>query len=994
MKKRRGLIKKILIYLIIALLVVVTISLTTSRSSLDQYREDVTLEDYVDAYMLLDDADNLSYQRFMNEHNILYGSSSYDATFTNIPHSQNFGYEDDVALLNNTETVLYEVTVNEAGLYSFNLDYFIEDEEVLIDEALVENEVFNDVIVSALVNGETQYNESDLVILPLLWQDSTKDYSLDRYLDELPPSHERIDEWMNVDFYDNRYSTVAPLYFELEEGLNTIELSTNAFNDTYLGSLTVEQPKELISYEEYMDLHEEVYPDQTIVVNSIEYVSKNSPFVRPDSDKTPDATPFDNTNKVINVLEGWEDAGQEIVFNIDVPESGYYSIYTHGIVYEYDFSIFRSIRINGEIPFEEASNLEMKETDEDYDVTEFEYKFYFEAGANTISFKNEIGKFSQALDDFQYLINHINDFSLEVKKSSGSNIDEDRTWNFTETIPETESYLKAYQDIIKYNVVRLSQYATTNDLSFKLSYLTKAVRVLDEILEEPDDLPLYVDDLYMGSGSVNQLLGDSIQFLSSSSYTFDLFILSNENQHTYNATFFENISYSLTSFFSSFSNDKYTLKEDPNSIQIWVGRQTTYVDVMQKMIDQEFTPQSGIRVDLSVMPNVDKLVLSSAAGNTPDGALGLASYVPYKLALRGTLKDLTEFEDFWTYSADKFVPGSYIPYAINEGVYAMPETLTFNALVYRTDIFEKLELEVPNTWDDVIGLLPKLQRYDMNFYYPTAGGGSIKWFYQTTPFIYQNGGQIYSDNGYEVDLTSKEAIAGIEFLGNLFTTYSLPEQVPSFYNDFRYSKLPVGIVDFNTYVSLKNAAPEIEGKWQLSDYPGTINQLTGEINRSYVGNGTSGIIFDNKDKVDDVWTFFKWWESEKTQTDFAYDLYTTYGPLYLWLPANYNAVENLPIDALDKDVILRQIEWLRDVPRTPGQYMVERGLSDIWNEMVFDSYSARYAIDRQVLIMNREIRLKMTEFGFLDEAGNLTIDYSIKDYDYFYHKFRENGLED
>ncbi|MBN2299754.1 MAG: extracellular solute-binding protein [Acholeplasmataceae bacterium] len=982
MKKTKLKLNKVFIILILVMVAVIIINVTSDKSRLVQYQEEVSLNDYVNAYMLLNNEQNISYQRFLNENDITYGLSDLDATLQTTPHSEFFGYEGVVALLNKESSVSYAVDVNMEGLYYFNIDYFV-DEEVLTD-----------VIVSIAVNGETQYNESDLVILPLQWRDVSKIYETDRYNDQLPPSHERIVDWMNTDFYDNRYTSIEPLLFNLETGINNIEITTKSLNDIYAGQLKVVAPKNLVSYEGYLDAHPDNYPVDTLVVNSIEYVSKNSPFVRPDNETTPNAFPSNNKNKMINILSGWDKAGQEIVFNVDVEQAGFYSIYTHGMVFEYDFSVFRTIKINGEVPFEEARALEIKETNEKYEINDFGFKFYLNEGENTISFKNEVGMFSQSIDDLQYLINHINEFSLDVKKASGSNIDEDRTWDFTNVIPETESYLTAYRDMIIYNIVRLSEYGKKQDLSIKLSYLNRALRVIDKILEEPDDLPLYVDDLYMGSGSVNQLLGDTIQFINSSNYEFDLFIISNEDQRNYNATFIQNVGYFLSTFINSFSNEKYTLKEDSESIQIWVSRQTTYVDLMQKMIDKDFTIKTGIRVDLSVMPNVDKLVLSSAAGNTPDGALGLPSYVPYKLALRGTLYDLTEYDDFWTYSADKFVPGSYIPYAINDGVYAMPETLTFNSLVYREDIFTKLDLEVPDTWDDVIGLLPKLQRYDMNFYYPTAGGGSIKWFYQTTPFLYQNNGQIYNENGYEVDLTSPESIKGIEFLGNLYTTYSLPEQVPSFYNDFRYSKLPVGIIDFNTYVTLKNAAPEIEGKWKLANYPGTLNQETNVVNRSYVGNGTSGIVFKNSDKKDQVWEFMKWWQSEETQTTFAYDLYTTYGPLYLWLPANKNAIANLPIDDDDKLIILEQIKWLRDVPRTPGQYMVERGLSDIWNEMVFSGYSARYAIDRQVLIMNREIRLKMTEFGYFDDEGNMIKDYSIRDYDYFYNKFLENGLEE
>jgi len=969
--------------IVITLLVVAFIvySLTSNRSMLATYREEVSLQDYVNAYMLLDNAENLSYQRFINNRDVNYSLQDGVAVANNDPHSESYGYDSDVVLLTSDESVIYTAVVDEDGLYQFNLDYY------------VDSDVLNDVVISVMINGEEQYNESNLVVLPLSWQDVTKEYDIDRYDDQLPPSHQRIVEWSNEDFYDNRYISTTPLLFELEEGSNEIEITTRVLHNVYLGALKVVAPKEDIGYEEYKAMYPEVYPEGVIQINAIDYYSKNSPFIRPDSAATPDVTPFDNRNKVINILSGWEDSGQMITFQVDVEEEGFYDIYTHGVVNEYDFSIFRTIMINGEVPFKEARAMEVTETDEDYAINDYGYKFYFEEGINTISFKGEVGVYSQALDDLQYLINHINDFSLDVKKASGSNMDKDRTWNFTQVIPETEDYLNAYATIIKYNVIRLSEYGTKEDVSLKLSYLNKAIRVLETILEEPDDLPLYVDDLYMGSGSVNQLLGDTIQFISSSDYVLDLVILSNEDQKRYNANIFESAGYFFASFFGSFSSDKYSLKEDEESIQIWVSRQTTYVDLMQKMIDKDFTPQSGIRVDLSVMPNVDKLILSSAAGNTPDGALGLPSYVPYRLALRGTLYDLTEFDDFWTYSADKFAPGAYIPYAINDAVYAMPETLTFNALIYREDIFEKIDgLTVPDTWDDVIGLLPKLQNYDMNFYYPTAGGGSIKWFYQTTPFIYQNNGQIYAENGFEVDLASPEAIKGIDFLGKLYTTYSLPEQVPSFYNDFRYSKLPVGVIDFNTYVMIKNAAPELDGKWKLANYPGTLDEETGIINRSYVGNGTGGIIFNDSERKDEVWEFFKWWQSEDTQTNFAYDLYTTYGPTYLWLPANKNAVENLPIDAEDKAIILEQIKWLRDVPRTPGQYMVERGLSDIWNEMVFDGYSPRYAIDRQVLLMNREIRIKMTEFGYLDDDGNVIKEYTVRDYDYFYQKFLENGL--
>ena len=63
------------------------------------------------------------------------------------------------------------------------------------------------------------------------------------------------------------------------------------------------------------------------------------------------------------------------------------------------------------------------------------------------------------------------------------------------------------------------------------------------------------------------------------------------------------------------------------------------------MADQTFTPQTGIQVKISVMPDATKLVMASAANQQPDVALGLASYMPFDLAIRNSAYDLTSFDD-------------------------------------------------------------------------------------------------------------------------------------------------------------------------------------------------------------------------------------------------------------------------------------------------------------------------------------------------------------
>ncbi|OED27720.1 hypothetical protein A9268_05645 [Acholeplasma laidlawii] len=166
--------------------------------------------------------------------------------------------------------------------------------------------------------------------------------------------------------------------------------------------------------------------------------------------------------------------------------------------------------------------------------------------------------------------------------------------------------------------------------------------------------------------------------------------------------------------------------------------------------------------------------------------------------------------------------------------------------------------------------------------------------------------------------------------------------------------------------------------WEIAPYPSITTEAAGT-NRHYIANGTAGMIMNETDQPDDAWDFLKWWMSTETQSQFSFNLQSTYGPTYAWISGNINAFMASPFSEKDKEVILEQIKWLIDVPRTPGQYMLERSISDIWNTAVFDGTPTGIAVDRYTILINREMRKKMIEFGFLDNEGNLIKPYVIRD---------------
>ena len=57
--------------------------------------------------------------------------------------------------------------------------------------------------------------------------------------------------------------------------------------------------------------------------------------------------------------------------------------------------------------------------------------------------------------------------------------------------------------------------------------------------------------------------------------------------------------------------------------------------------------------------------------------------------------------------------------------------------------------------------------------------------------------------------------------------------------------------------------------------------------------------------------------------------------------------------------------------------MVERGISNAWNSCVFNQMSVRAAVTDYSLEINREIKRKMQEFGYLDKNGEVVKPYYI-----------------
>ena len=578
-------------------------------------------------------------------------------------------------------------------------------------------------------------------------------------------------------------------------------------------------------------------------------------------------------------------------------------------------------------------------------------------------------------------MNGINDLSLEVTKVAGTNKDKYRDLKLTRYIPDVQDRLYGWVDqlngLMDQAAALVGAESGADVAAF--AYLGIAAKQLKTLGDEPDELIYRVDELSTSVNSINTQIANFVDLINDNVLSIDrIYVYQEDAKLPGGLNVFQSGWLSVQRFFYSFFGQSYSSSNtNEEHIQVWVNRPRQYVEIMQKMIDEQFTPSTGIEVDLSLMTDANKLVLSNASGDTPDIATGINYSIPFELGTRGALVDLTKFDNYKEIFG-RYSEGILVPCVIGDGLYSLPETMNFYVMFYRSDVLEKIGLTIPDTMDELIAMLPDLQMRGLNVYYQTAPMLAMRNFHGTTPLIFQNGGSLYGRTAQELMIDSEESVEGFTQLTELFTLYDLPVDVPNFYQHFRNGDLPIGFADFNSYNLILNAAPEIANSWGIALIPGVEDPETGEIHRYMSGGAESTVMFESdEEREQKAWEFMCWWSSAEVQAEFGQMLQIMYGDEYIWPTANLEAFSMLPFPTSDKEIIMEQAEHILEAPRLLGSYMLERELSNAFNNVVVDGENLRSRIDDAVKTVERETNRKLEEFGYIDSDGNVLKEYIV-----------------
>jgi ABC-type glycerol-3-phosphate transport system substrate-binding protein len=803
---------------------------------------------------------------------------------------------------------------------------------------------------------------------------------------EYNPKREEVPGWQYRDFRDSEGKVSEPFRFLMKKGTHTIRI--NAIREAAaIGEFTVYSPTILPTYAELKKQYEangyKTISNQLIKVQTEMSTLRSDPTLKRIEDREPITEPFNKNAVTLNVFggAGWRNGGQWAEWKLDVPESGLYNIGARfGQWFLNGIPVQRSIMIDGKIPFQE-----LNETAFPYKAewqikklgnNEEDYLFYLEKGQHILRMEVQVGALGSVLEGMVDSTHKMSLINREVIRVTGTNPDPNGDWkleqNVPNLIPRLQLLARVYDDAIN----QLYAFGVQKGSS-EVSTLYEARDVMLSMAKDTSTIPARLQQMT----DLQASLGLWVNGLSKQSLVLDYLVIKSPDMswpvpaapwyvRTYTSIY--DTAHSFTKKYGGIG-DVY---EGNEVLNVWVARGRDWVQIIKQMIDEDFTSETGIKVNVNVVPaqQMQVLLLANTAGLAPDVALGVEGEVPIDYAIRGGLVNLNQFPDYKAI-AERFRPGALIPYKFNGGDYALPENQNFNMLFYRKDIMKQLgitEDEIPKTWQEVMDLIPLLQQNGMDFYYPHAPFNPERAINEFSPFLFQFKSEFYKENGKRSNLDSPEALNAFKMWTGLFTNFKIQKQA-DFYNRFRSGEMPIGVADYSTYLLLSTAAPELTGWWGMKPMPG-LKQPDGKINRATGGLGQTGIIFEGSKHQDKAWEFLKWWTGADTQERFSSELEALIGVEARWNTANVEALKRLPWQKADIDAILEQWDWFKEREVVLGGYYTTRHVANIWNEVVLNGKITREAVEDGVREINKELRKKREEFGIKD-----TLDHPAKE---------------
>lgn len=671
--------------------------------------------------------------------------------------------------------------------------------------------------------------------------------------------------------------------------------------------------------------------------------------------------------------------------------------------------VSRRIRINGEIPFREASYLRFNydtsfqnellggidpETGEHVD-----YLFFLEEGWNTIELEVVLGDMSEYIYRVNNIISILNDAYQKILTITGVVPDAYRDYGFSRLIPDVMADLASCAlelDDIYNSLVEITG-ATGQHIS-----TLDTVRDLVERMarDEYEIAPNFLSFKNYLTSLTNWLYTSLSQPLK-----LDYLLIQSPEKEVpkARANFFYAIGYEARAFFASFFKDYNVIgfksdneeREYEGTILMWNTTSREDALILRTMIDSDFTPVHNIAVNIRYV--AQGLQESILAGVGPDVSL-MAAGTAVNWGLRNAVEELSANYTQEDADAGLIPDGKNVGDEIYEGfdalcprgedgefviptydestgrfdvqfsnaalesvsldgkTYLLPTTMDFEMVFYRVDIFARENIKPPRTWQELYDVLQELSGKGMTMGMQTSLAG-----YQM--ILYQMGEEMYANDyqSFNQSVTAREAF---DVLCDLFTSYSLPINYDL--TRFRTGEIPIVVANWNTYNTFMGYY-ELRGLWTMESLIGYAtydeNGNVASVDRSSILNVSGIVIPRGSDNPQHVWEYMKWYAGDEAQSRLArQQLAASSNTTVKYNTANLNALLNQAWTADEKDAMIEQIPYLKGIPYNPGDYNISRYVNFAFLAVYNSNANAVDSLLNYVVDIDRELSRKREEY--------------------------------
>ncbi|MBQ9131741.1 MAG: extracellular solute-binding protein [Clostridia bacterium] len=819
-------------------------------------------------------------------------------------------------------------------------------------------------------------------------------FTTDTNRNELRPSMEQAPAWTTYVFRDSDGYYANSLGFVIEPENNVVSFALKGVNEPMaVTEIRLVPYAEVWSYDEYIkDIKDKVGNGEGTgyVKLESEYTSTTSTnVVYPIEDRTsPLSSPVDTHRTMLNTIgtEKWVTAGQWVEYRFSVDSSGLYNIYTRfkqsyldGMYVSRSLQIYTDMDIetykstygttagyyNG-LPFAEAAELRYN-FGNNWQVSGLnnggdDMQIYFREGVKyTLRFDVTLGSMSSQVRKIEEILNSLNNDYLSILKLTGTTPDDYRDYNFNRLLPDTiddmrnQAYaLEALSSFLKETAGVASTYTGVCD---------KLEDILRDMVKDEDSIAKNLENFKSYVGSLGTFLTDA----KTQPLQIDYICIQNSDAAVPKAAgnFFQTFWHECQCFFQSFVRDYNSMgsmsdAETDTTIEVWVPYGRDQANVLRNLTANQFTPSTGIAVDLKLI-TAGTLLPSILAGMGPDAYMGLGQDTVINYAIRGALANIEtmEFdtvEEFEEAMEKEFNAAAMQVMGIADSdgdmhYYGLPETQDFPMMFVRQDILAELEIPIPTTWEEIYIAQSTLESNNMEIGVTTD--------YKI--FLYQMGGELFADDGMRINLDSIVGLAAFEKMCNMFTQYSFPYSYNAA-NRFRTGEMPIIISSYTAlYNQLKVFATELDGVWTFVPLPGIV-QEDGSVNNASISACSAVVMIAGIQETEASYKFMRWQTGANCQEEYANEMVAIIGDSAKHSTANRTALESMPWTRAEFTEVKKQFENLASIPNYPGTYIIGRYTGFAFLSAYNDNADPTTELLSYINTINTEITRKREEF--------------------------------